>query len=324
MYDGGLGILEQYGLTAKNVMKGRGALICETQEGMKLIKEYWGSPRKMEFQRKLQQHCREEGFAGVDLILQNQEGQTVTVDTDGTPYVVRDWYMGKECDTRSREDILRSVKALATLHKIMRMPASKEDSPEDLLEECRKHNRELRRIRKFVQGKKKKNAFESCLAFNISRFLELGEKTVQDLEQSGYGELKENDPDTICHGDCNQHNILFTRQGVVFTNFEKWRYDIQTGDLAQFMRKILEKHQWDQELGYGMVKEYIRERELSREELQILKLWLSYPWKFWKLANFYAGSSKVWISQKNTEKLEQTIGQTEPWIRFLQGFPSGN
>ena len=34
MYDRGLSVLEQYGLEAGAVYRGRGALICETQEGL--------------------------------------------------------------------------------------------------------------------------------------------------------------------------------------------------------------------------------------------------------------------------------------------------
>lgn len=321
MYDHGLGVLEKYGLAAGSVVRGRGALICETEEGTKLIKEYWGSPRKLEFQRRLQLHCRQEGFPLVDLVMENQEGQTVTVDGEGVPYAVRDWFAGRECDTRSREDILKSVRSLAALHKVMQMPAREDLPEENLLEECRKHNQEMRRIRKFVQSRKKKNDFETKLAGSISGFLEQGEQVVQMLEQSPYRELRRACPDSICHGDCNQHNILLTRRGVAFTNFEKWSFGLQTGDLYLFMRKILEKHNWNQELGRRMVEEYHKERRLTPEELENLRLRLSYPWKFWKLANFYAGSSKVWISQKNTEKLEQTIRQAEPWRRFLETFP---
>ena len=59
MYDRGLGVLEQYGLTANTVIRGRGALICDTEQGLKIIREYWGSPAKMERQQKLQVHCQE-------------------------------------------------------------------------------------------------------------------------------------------------------------------------------------------------------------------------------------------------------------------------
>ena len=321
MYDRGLGVLEKYGLTAKTVTRGRGSLICETEQGPKLIREYWGSPRKLEFQRKLQLHCRQEGFAGVDLILENLEGQTVTTDGEGTPYTVRDWFAGRECDTRSREDVMKSVRALAALHKVMQMPKEEDSEAEGLLEECQRHNRELRRIRKFVQSRKRKNDFEEKLASSISLFLEQGERTAEELRNSGWEALRQKFPDSVCHGDCNQHNILMTGQGTVFTNFEKWSYDLQTRDLYQFMRKILEKYGWNRELGYRMIREYDRERSLSSEELLNLKLRLSYPWKFWKLANYYSENNKVWISRKNTEKLEQTIRLAESWRKFLDDFP---
>ena len=46
MYDRGLSVLEQYGLEAGAVYRGRGALICETQEGLVLIREYWGNTQE--------------------------------------------------------------------------------------------------------------------------------------------------------------------------------------------------------------------------------------------------------------------------------------
>ena len=95
MYDRGLGVLEQYGLTAETVLRGRGALICQTEEGWKSIREYWGSPGRMEQQRKVQKHCQEAGFLLVDQVLENREGQVVTTGEDGIPYVVKEWFQGK-------------------------------------------------------------------------------------------------------------------------------------------------------------------------------------------------------------------------------------
>lgn len=320
MYDRGLGVLEQYGLTAKTVIRGRGALICETEEGLKHIREYWGSPRRMEQQRKLQLHCREAGYPLVDLVVENQEGQVVSNGEDGTPYVVRNWYMGKECDTRSKEDVWKSVAALADLHNVMEMEQEEPKIKVDLIEECTRHNKELRTISKFVKRKKKKNSFEEKLAGSIQEFLEQGEKTVEALEKSGYRQFVSEHSERICHGDCNQHNILFTKEGIAFTNFEHWNYQMQTTDLCQFLRKILEKHYWNLPLGEDMVCAYESKRKLSFAERENLKLQLAYPWKYWKLANFYANNNKVWISQKNTEKLEQTIALAKPWNYFLVHF----
>lgn len=321
MYDRGLGVLTQYGLTANSVIRGRNALICDTDQGLKIIREFPGSPRKLERQQKLQQHCRKEGFLLVDQVLTNQEGQVISKDEEGNPYVVRDWFSGRECDTRSEDDIRRSVFAMARLHTVMQMEREENDGTDNLQEEMKRHNRELRKVMKFLQKKKKKNAFEARLAENIMIFLEQGEKTEEELEQSDYSQIVMENKNAVCHGECNQHNILSTSEGVAFTNFEHWNYGIQTSDLCQFMRKILEKHRWNRELGNMMLRTYESVRPFSDGEIQILKLQLSYPWKFWKLANFYTNSSKVWISQKNTEKLNQTIALFEPWKSFLNQFP---
>ena len=84
------------------------------------------------------------------------------------------------------------------------------------------------------------------------------------------------------------------------------------------MRKILEKHQWDDVLGMKLLKEYHRVRKLKKEEVEYLAIRLSYPEKFWKVVNFYYGSRKVWIPAKNMEKLEKILKQEEEKSWFLK------
>ena len=50
MYDRGLSVLEEYDLEVKSTGRGRGALICRAQEKTVLLREYEGSPRKLECQ----------------------------------------------------------------------------------------------------------------------------------------------------------------------------------------------------------------------------------------------------------------------------------
>lgn len=321
MYDRGLGVLEQYGLTANTVIRGRGALICDTEQGLKIIREYWGSPAKMERQQKLQAHCQEEGFRQVDLVLSNQEGQVISKGEDGTPYIVRDWFSGRECDTRSETDIRKSVAYMAELHKVMHMDKEENPAVETLPEEMKRHNREMRKIRNFLQKKKKKNEFEETLSKSVSYFIEQGESSLEMMETLEFEKISGENATAICHGDCNQHNILMVEEAAAFTNFEHWNYGPQVADLYQFMRKILEKHSWNRELGMMMLKTYEKGRRMSDEERRYLKILLAYPWKYWKIANFYTNNNKSWISRKNLEKLNQTIELREPWKRFLEQFP---
>lgn len=121
----------------------------------------------------------------------------------------------------------------------------------------------------------------------------------------------------ICHGDYNQHNVLFSRQGIAVLNFEKASYDIQVSDLGNFMRKIMEKHNWNMGLGMDMLNAYHKVRALSEQEMKQLYIRLAYPEKFWKIANHYFNASKAWVCGRNLEKLEKFISQNEARENFL-------
>ena len=320
MYDRGLYVLEQYGLSAKTSCRGRGVLLYETEEGWVSVREYGGTERKLEQQYELMNQIREGGFPYLDSLRKNLEGRLISCDREENTYVLRTWCTGRECDTRSIGDIERAVRRLALLHRIMHREVTEEYVRESLIHECTRHNAEIRKIRKFIQKKQKKNAFEIRLLSCVEPFLRQGENVVKELEQSGYGALRKKslESGSVCHGDYNQHNVLFNGSQMAVTNFEHWNYDIQVADLYHFMRKILEKHNWDLSMGKGMLDTYQEIIPLSPDELENLRLRLAYPWKFWKLCNYYSSTNKVWISGKNMEKLEQLERQRKEWGRFLE------
>ena len=320
MYDRGLSVLEEYDLEVKSTGRGRGALICRAQEKTVLLREYEGSPRKLECQAELLTLVEQAGEILTDLPLKNKEGCYITYDKENVPYVVKQWYEGRECDTQSVKDIRRSVAALASLHNTMKMPVREHYIRESLITEYERHNRELRKIRKFVCGKQKKNAFERRYLDSISCFLWQGEEALRKLEASSYRKLRKESLEEgyVCHGEFNQHNVLFLSEQTAVVNFEQWNYDVPVSDLYQFMRKILEKHNWDLDIGRQMLDAYDAVRTLSQEELENLRIRFFSPEKYWKLSNYYYTHSKVWISQKNLEKLEKLIEQYDKWRRFAE------
>ena len=313
--------LEQYPFEVKQTTKGRGALICDTDKGLKILKEYKGSEGRAEFLYSLLGFLKEHGQERVDCIVKNKEEKVITVDVDGTVYMVRDWYEGKECDTKNREDILRAVQQLADLHKVLRefpmeIPKYLQVQDNTLLLENEKHTRELRKVRNFIYSRKKKNDFEQKFLRSYQMFYQEAEQVItlqrQELEGRKTEEIY-----GICHGDYNQHNVIFSKKGTAVLNFEKASYDVQAGDLGNFMRKIMEKHNWNMGLGVDMLSAYEQVRAMTTEEMKQLYVRLAYPEKFWKIANHYYNSSKAWVCGRNLEKLEKIIGQNEARETFL-------
>ena len=318
MYDRGLSVLEQYNLSAKSSYRGRGALLCQTQMGLVIIRECVGSVKKLQKQQELLAQLEKGCPHPVDQILANQEGDLVSTDKDGISYVVRRWYEGRECDTRSREDILKGVAALGTIHKFMRLEPEPDYFQVSLEEEYEKHNRELRKIWKFIRTKKRKNPFEQRYLESIQWFLERGEEALEKLRASGYEALRREalDKGEICHGEYNQHNVLLCGNQTVITNFDKFHYDTQISDLYCFMRKILEKNGWDRELAKEMTECYDQTCGLSDAQHENLRVRFLYPEKYWKLANYYDNHNKAWVSEKNIEKLMKLIDCRDAWYEL--------
>jgi spore coat protein I len=143
---------------------------------------------------------------------------------------------------------------------------------------------------------------------------------LERLEESNYEELrteyKRNG--AFVHGDYNYHNILMSYSEFATTNFEHARNDIQVTDLYYFLRKVMEKNHWDISLGEKILNCYQKYIPFQKGELEYIAICLAYPEKFWKAANSYYRSRKVWLPAKNLEKLELVIKQDEEKKTFLE------
>ena len=320
LYDYGLSTLAQYELTADRSARTRGALLCYTSQGLLILREFHGSEKKLKKQQELLLHLKECGM-NTDYFLQNTQESLVSKDKDQMAFTLQHWYEGRECDTKSRDDIIKSVRTLARLHILMKMEPVEEYRERSLRDEYLRHNQELRKIRKFIRKKGASSVFEKDYLASVEWFLQRAQYAVELLDETEYDSLREKvwREGQVCHGEYNQHNVLMLKgedETAAVTNFGHWNFDIQMADLYRFMRKILEKYNWNLNLAQEMLREYHRIRPISKAEWQNLRVRFTYPEKYWKLANYYYSHKKVWISEKNVEKLQNLIRQREKWENF--------
>ena len=168
--------------------------------------------------------------------------------------------------------------------------------------------------------KRQKNDFEYFLYGNYDFFLQKAEKILEEVNI--YSEIfareKQLETGCLCHGDFQHHNALIRDGEVYFINFEKFIPDNPMRDFALFFRKVMEKNNWREDVGQLMLQKYQKQRTISTEDKIQLYYRLSYPEKFHKIVNFYNGSSKVWIPEKNKEKLDKILTQEEEKTFFLE------
>ena len=251
--------------------------------------------------------------------MRTKEGEPFSVNEEETKYILYQAYPGAECDTKNRSDMFSAVKELALLHQSAQnyegsVPEFLRSGQNSLLMLYEKRNRELNKVKNYIRAKKKKNDFEMMFAVWYPEYVKKAKETTDILKDLGRQEKLIG----FCHGDYNQHNVIFSQEGIAVVHFENFLYQERVGDLANFIRKMMEKNNWNAGLGMDLIRNYDRVKKLSPEELKYLYVYLAYPEKFWKIANRYYNSHKAWLSGRNIEKLEKVIAQEDAREQFLQ------
>lgn len=325
--DRAVSVLENYEIEVLKTWKGRGAILCESDKGLLILKEYSGPKDKVYFQDALLNSVKEQGFDMVESILKSKEGELIVYDQDRTAYILKTYFEGRECSIRDSGECLQAVKALARLHNASVLPQPQEAGlyPAFRIDrEYEKHNKELRKVRKFLRDKSQKTNFEIYLMKHYNYFYDRALQVAEEMcyyrkEISQEGQTS----GIVCHGDYQYHNILLTKNAAMAViNFEKCIVDNPVRDLYLFMRKLLEKSNWSVELGDALLKTYNSERKMTEEDYIQLYYRLIYPEKFWKIVNFYFNSGKAWIPGRNLEKLEKLLNQEQDKVKFLENYKS--
>lgn len=319
-------ILEQYYIDIRSTRRIRGAILCDTEQGLYLLKEVTVPQERIRVLAEFYDFMENQQWCEVDKIILNKEGNYITGEEGNSKYILKKWFHGRECDIRKPEEILEACGTLAKLHLHMRykMEGGVSDAVR-IDEEYERHNRELKKVREFIRKVSLKKDFEMQFLKYFDEIYVWAKTAEELLGKMGYENLRIDQLRQNClvHGEYNYHNILMSENNhqstlCAVTNFEKVKRDIQVEDFYYFLRKVMEKYGWKERLGDNMLNAYSAVKPFSEKEVEYIKLRLLYPEKFWKIANAYYHSNKAWISEKNTEKLNVSIRQTKEKERFLK------
>ncbi len=317
-----LEILAQYDLTVESIRKGRSGYICETSAGTVLLSEYKGTQKRLEFETQVLTYVREMGMDCVDDYIRTSQGELAAVGEDGTRYVLKRWFTDRECNIRDRKEVRAAAAQIARLHRILRGIERNENwnlgsiMTEPVETELERHNQELRRARNYMKNKRKKTEFERCVLDNFSLFYEQATAACEGL--TGLRQAESGAPIFLCHGNLDHHHILMRAEDMAVIEFHRMHLGEQMEDLYYFMRKVMEKQDWNAGLGLEMLSSYERILPISAVQRKRLYYLFLYPEKYWKQINFYFNANKAWIPARNIEKLKNLERQMEDRNRFLE------
>ena len=170
-------VIEKYPLTVKSFARGRECYLFDTDLGCMALHEYRGSKERAAFFAEMLQHLKEKELL-VEGIVTSIEGEILVIDEEERKFILSENYHGAECDTKSKEDMMAAVKMLAKMHQASKsfpgeIPEIMKRNQNSLLQVCEKHNREIKQVKNYIRGKKKKNGFEMLFASQWLSFIAL-------------------------------------------------------------------------------------------------------------------------------------------------------
>ena len=319
-------LMKQYDVEVYKANRVKGAWILETNQGLKYFSNCTYSESKAKLAQTIKQYSKERGFLLVDTFVPNKEGTFLVQGPYSEMFIMRDWFYGEECNVKSQEEVLLLAKTLAKLHLCMTEISLLEEEENfchqvKLTEQLEKRNRELRRVRAYIREKKKKNSFEQKFLSRFEEQYEQAERASNHLSKEMYEAYYEKALENGCflHGNYTHHSVLvLSEEEMAVLGFDKVVKGVQIQDFYLLFRKMMEKWDWDVSFGASLLEAYDKVRTISKEEYHILQVMLSYPEKFWKVANQYYNNRKSWIPEKNMQKLLQTMEQAKKKEECIQ------
>ncbi|MFI3200914.1 MAG: CotS family spore coat protein [Eubacteriales bacterium] len=314
MDDRAVALLDRYDMTVLRTWKGRGAILCDTEQGLKILKEYHSTKEQLERQHRVLMQLQELGLHGIEQILQTKEEELSTKDYNDISYIVKDYWDGRECNVKELEQCMIGMQAMAHFHKVsLRIDSTTIlEQPNTLNKEVEKHNKELKKILQYLRKKSQKSDFEVFFLHHYQTFYEKALMVQEEVETIDW-----KIPYTYCHGDFQYHNVLIKGLESYLINLEKIHMDNRVKDISLYMRKVLEKQGWSMEVGKKLLDAYEVITPLSKQEYQQLYYRFAYPEKFWKIANYYFNSGKAFVSVRNRDKLEKLLNNQSDAQQFM-------
>lgn len=313
-------VYEAYDMEILGAVRGRGSMILKTDQGIRQISPFDGSEERLEQEREFKENLYETGFHHIDCCVPNREGELITCDRYGNPYVMREYFEGRECNPGSICDLNQAAANLAIFHIRGRELYAKEGRTYAYREpgNFRRKTQEMKKIRSFISKRPTKNDFELLYieaydafyrqAIDCQAMMDACDRT-NTVGHIGY-----------CHGAYNYHSVLFCGGYLATVNFDRFHVGYQLIDLYQFIRKVMEKNNYNFDMAVKIIEEYDRILPLTGEDYRYIYILYSYPEKFWKVSNRYMNSRKCWISPANLEKLSKLITDEQEKQKFLSDF----
>lgn len=319
-------ILESMNLKVGRVRKAYGAYICETQDGIKLVKEMQCPVADVLFAYKVKEYLYYQGYRNTDRYCITEEGLPY-IQEGSIRYTVRNWIRGDELDLKNLKEVTSVMAEAAQLHLLGKgMPEPEGfEGKRRWFEPGERLLRSQRLIRSYYKNVRKQGRYTDFDLLFLKEFAYYEEQTVhaaEMMQETICIQEAENAGKTgnLIHGEFTDHAVLSDQKQMLLCNFDKCCYGMPVQDLITFFEKCLRKWEWDFAVFIQLIEMYQRYRTLHSGEIRILYAGLLFPERFVKMCQDAYGTKRRWTSQANWNKLLEIREMQEKREEFLLQF----
>lgn len=319
-------ISENYNLKIKSFNPFRDAILAVTAEDRYIIKKSNLSSDRLIFINEAKEHLKKNGFENLDEYICTINGSPF-IEIDNNNYVMTRFMDGMECNFDNKNDIMNISRLLASFHKASKgfFPKSGIIARSDLGKIPVFFSKRLDEIKKLKKvAKKGKSKFDYLFLQYVDYYCDIAEKAINSLNDSNYNELvnRAKLEGVFCHHDFTHHNVIFYNKKYYLINFDFCCYELKIYDIANFLRRKMRKCNWDINEAKIILNEYKQIENIDMDEMEVLKIILQFPQKFWRVSNKYYNSKRSWSEKSFVVRLQEVIEELEYHERFIKDFNS--
>ncbi|MBM7865169.1 hypothetical protein GTO89_00130 [Heliobacterium gestii] len=307
--------LQEYPYSVTAAERQGGFWRLETNRGMKAFYRHEEKADQVAGTHAMLEHLADRGFRRASRFIRTRDGRPFAQRGPYT-YVLTDWLNGRSPDFRRDEDLRQAAQTLAAIHRSGEgFPGGPEQATAQvgrLLKALAERRETLLWYRQLAQMKRRAGEIDDVLSEWGPEFEQRAVRSLRRVTDALMKPVTGNNW-TICHRNWREENLHMEGNRLLATGWDGCSLDLPAAELAQFMRRVADRRDWDVESASQLVDAYRQVRDLSALERELLLGLLEFPQRFWALvASHYRGNG-----ESAPEQLREEIAREAPRQAFV-------
>lgn len=317
-------IMQKYDFSVREITPCKDSYVVNSSKGRMLLEKTLLPPGRLRFVHGAKEHLCDNHFESLDRYFFTIDGEPFFT-YEQCNYILSALVEGRECNFENRNDVISASKTLALLHRASRgyVPPVGSHVQDELGKLPIYFGKRLSEMKKLKGiAKKGKHKFDYLFLKHVDYFYTLGESTLQELAASRYSAMVEQArrDGIFCHHDYTHSSILINDDKTSIIHFDFCCFELKAYDIVNLIRRKMRKCEWDIREAEMILNSYRIEEPLSRDDLTVIRLMLSFPQKFWRISNRFYNSKRSWSERGYMVKMQEAVDEIGSHRAFIESF----